>query len=565
MSVNHPQLSVIIATFNAAVDLRRTLDSFSVAERRLDCEIIIQDGGSMDDSCAVAASYVDRLQLSVESGKDTGIYDAWNKALQRISGEWVLFMGAGDTFCHAGALPEVLDILTQLPPNCLYYSVPVVSMFSSDKVLEIIAPARSPLRELPQGMCIPHQGLFHRRELFRTQQFDARFQVAGDYDFICRTLTTDNIRMGKEPCVRMLFGGISSNIQHMRMREKEFWKISRHYFPQALPWKIAARTARWVAYKFLFHIVGNKAAGIFADLPRRLRGKPTLWGRGAISVSLPSLPASPSISLLVATLNRREELRRLLKSLRAQTFRHFRVLIADQNGKGYLDDLLAEFSDLDIVCKEMPSRGVSVARNALLSMAQGELIAFPDDDCWYAPDTLARVVDIFAKNPQCGAVLGIWTSQEDKPLPRYKKGLVSRMGLFRQGETFVQFFRKDAIAGIRFDPVLGPGTGLPYGCGEDTDFLLYTHARTQVYRSPAIRVFHPSPLDTLPNKDKIWSYASGRMFLLRKHKFPIWFQIATVLFPLCMIPVDALRRGRRGLLYRWTMFQARLHAFLRNE
>lgn len=561
MTANRLQLSVVIATFNAAMDLRRTLDSFSSTEGRLDCEIIIQDGGSTDDTCAVATSYADRLRLFVESGKDAGIYDAWNTALQRISGDWVFFMGAGDTFCHAEALREVLDILTQLPPACLYYSVPVVSMLSADEVLETIVPADVPLRELPQGMCIPHQGLFHRRELFRTRQFDTSFHIAGDYDFICRTLTADNVCMGKDPCVRMLFGGISSDVQHMLTREKEFWKISRHYFPQALPWKIGARAARWAVYKFLCRTVGNEPAGMLADLPRLLKGKPTLWSRRAVPATLPPLSGVPSISLLVATLNRREELCRLLKSLRVQTFRNFRVIIADQNGKGYLDAVLAEFSDLDIVYKEMPSCGVSVARNALLTMAQGELIAFPDDDCWYAPDTLSKVVDAFCKNPQCGALMGIWAPCENMPEPCFKEGPVRRIGLFRQGETYVQFFRRDSIAGIFFDPALGPGTGLPYGCGEDTDFLLYVYARTKVCRCPSIRVFHPSPLNTLPNKDKIQSYASGRIFLLRKHKFSLWFQIATVFFPLCMMPIDGLRRGRRGIVYRWTMFRARLRAF----
>ena len=223
--------------------------------------------------------------------------------------------------------------------------------------------------------------------------------------------------------------------------------------------------------------------------------------------------------------------------------------------------MLASHSGLPLTRIMLPSRGVSVARNALLTMAQGELIAFPDDDCWYAPDTLANVVDAFRKHSQCGVLLGVWTPRENMPPPCSKEGPVGRISLFRQGETYVQFFRRDSIAGIFFDPVLGPGTGLPYGCGEDTDFLLYAHARTTVCRCPGIRVFHPSPLDTPPNKDKIQSYASGRIFLLRKHKFPLWFQIATVFFPLCMMPVDGLRRGWRGVVYRWTMFWARLRAF----
>lgn len=66
--------------------------------------------------------------------------------------------------------------------------------------------------------------------------------------------------------------------------------------------------------------------------------------------------------------------------------------------------------------------------------------------------------------------------------------------LFVRGETYVQFHRRSATIAIgMFDPELGPGTGLPYGCGEDTDYLLRAANHGPVYRAPAIRVFHPCP------------------------------------------------------------------------
>ena len=323
------------------------------------------------------------------------------------------------------------------------------------------------------------------------------------------------------------------------------------------------RLLRSGSYLVIHRFFGSRIAGYWADLPRLMQGKQRLWSLPA-SLSPSMLPESgkePYIDLMIATLGREYELGRLLASLEKQTYKNFHIWLADQNPPGFLDDMLASHSGLPLTRIILPSRGVSTARNALLPMAQGELIAFPDDDCWYAPDTLANVVDAFRKHPQCGALLGTWGPREDMPPPCSKEGPVGRIDLFRQGGTCVQFFRKEVIEGIRFDPVLGPGTGLPYGCGEDTDFLLYVHARTKVCRCSSIRVFHPSPLNTLPNKDKIQSYASGRIFLLRKHKFSLWFQIATVFFPLCMMPIDGLRRGRRGIVYRWTMFRARLCAF----
>lgn len=136
---------------------------------------------------------------------------------------------------------------------------------------------------------------------------------------------------------------------------------------------------------------------------------------------LPLLPDSPSIDLLIATFERKGELDRLLTSLEKQTYKNFHIWLADQNPPGFLDDMLASHSDLPLTRIMLPSRGVSAARNSLLAMAQGELIAFPDDDCWYAPDTLANVVDAFRKHPQCGVLLGVWTPREDMPPPCSKR------------------------------------------------------------------------------------------------------------------------------------------------
>lgn len=207
----------------------------------------------------------------------------------------------------------------------------------------------------------------------------------------------------------------------------------------------------------------------------------------------------PLFSLLIATVRRRTELEKLLFTLRQQQYQHIQIIIADQNPPSFLEDLHAQFSDLPLQIIPVPDKGVSQARNAIIPLAEGSYIAFPDDDCWYAH--------------------------------------------------------------LRFDPRLGPGTGLPYGCGEDTDYLLEAHKRAPVWRCPSIRVFHPSPDTHVPSDAKIASYAAGRMYLLKKHAFPLWFRCANVLYPLCILPLDALRKGRKAARYRWRMFVERLRHF----
>ena len=269
----------------------------------------------------------------------------------------------------------------------------------------------------------------------------------------------------------------------------------------------------------------------------------------------------PLFSLLIATVRRRTELEKLLFTLRQQQYQHIQIIIADQNPPSFLEDLHAQFSDLPLQIIPVPDKGVSQARNAIIPLAEGSYIAFPDDDCWYATDTLAQVVEAFQRHPEAGAVMGKSIDASPVSPSCGKDAPVSQIGTFKNGETYLQFFRAEVVKDLRFDPRLGPGTGLPYGCGEDTDYLLEAHKRAPVWRCPSIRVFHPSPDTHVPSDAKIASYAAGRMFLLKKHAFPLWFRCANVLYPLCMLPLDALRKGRKAARYRWRMFVERLRHF----
>src|SRR5271163_3547497 len=104
---------------------------------------------------------------------------------------------------------------------------------------------------------------------------------------------------------------------------------------------------------------------------------------------------STVISLIIATVGRVEELDCMLASVAAQRFENVEVIIVDQNSDDRVNRVLKRWS-ASLSCSQVRStRGLSRARNLGLQLASGDIVGFPDDDCWYPEDLLLRVREWF--------------------------------------------------------------------------------------------------------------------------------------------------------------------------
>ena len=110
----------------------------------------------------------------------------------------------------------------------------------------------------------------------------------------------------------------------------------------------------------------------------------------------PEFNTFPSVSCVVATLGRSDEVRVLLESLREQSVLPHEVVFVDQNEDDRLLPTINDFTnDLKIIRLHVPNmRGSSPARNHGLLRATGEVVIFPDDDCWYPKDFIAHGLTI---------------------------------------------------------------------------------------------------------------------------------------------------------------------------
>jgi GT2 family glycosyltransferase len=260
---------------------------------------------------------------------------------------------------------------------------------------------------------------------------------------------------------------------------------------------------------------------------------------------------------------------RLFRSLADQTYKNFDVVFVHEQPCAAEAAALAEkfVGDVKILALPVPVCGVSRARNLGLPHLGGDIVSFPDDDCVYTPDTLSEIVALFRARPEVDALLAARADLEEAiPADSAAKApvAVNRYALFGCSETFLQFYRSPCVRSIgAFDEKLGAGTGLPYGCGEDTDYALRAmQAGFTVLRAPSARVRHP-PVDFSDRSlaAKVEAYARGRMYLLRKHALPLWFRLANVAYPLAALAREVPGQGLQTLSYRWRMFAARLANF----
>ncbi|WP_317169476.1 glycosyltransferase [Mucilaginibacter humi] len=111
-----PAISIIIVTYNAAGTLQVCLDSI-YKQQYPSLKIIIIDGNSTDGTVDIIKANINKIHYW-QSEPDAGVYDAMNKAVKHLTGDWVYFIGADDEL-----LPEFSDMALELKdPTAIYYA-----------------------------------------------------------------------------------------------------------------------------------------------------------------------------------------------------------------------------------------------------------------------------------------------------------------------------------------------------------------------------------------------------------------------------------------------------------
>jgi len=180
--------------------------------------------------------------------------------------------------------------------------------------------------------------------------------------------------------------------------------------------------------------------------------------------------SAPRVSVVMPTRDRAHLIEGALRSILANTYRDFELVLVDQGSDGgaaIVAERLAQ-SDPRVRAVRDSKPGASRARNLGAASSSGEFIVFIDDDCEAEPDWLEHLVAALDAHPDAGIACGsvpsapcdgtkgfIWGWVPSKP--RYLKGRLGK--LLDGGISANMAFRRTAFEQVGgFDELLGPGS-----------------------------------------------------------------------------------------------------------
>ena len=191
--------SIVTITYNAASVLAPTLDSV-LMQNYPHVEHIIIDGASTDATVAIAKAYQQRSDeaenehiVRIQSEPDDGLYDAMNKGLQQATGDYIVFLNAGDRFPKADTLDKVVLAAVvgdgEEHPAVLYGDTDIIDEKGNFLYHRRLSPSeRLTWRSFRYGMLVCHQAFYARLDIARSLLFDTSYRYSADVDWCIRVM-----------------------------------------------------------------------------------------------------------------------------------------------------------------------------------------------------------------------------------------------------------------------------------------------------------------------------------------------------------------------------------------
>jgi putative colanic acid biosynthesis glycosyltransferase len=205
-------ITIVTVCLNDLERLKRTYRSI-LKQNYKNYQWLAIDGGSSDGT----QDYLADTEAEWISESDSGLYDAMNKGLDRATGDYVVFMNAGDEFYDSQTLQNVASAIENSAdmPDFIYGDT-----VERDHHGLMMRKAPSHTQKF-RGMLVFHQAMYFRRDLIGGLRYDMEYRISADYDFSCRFMMKSNhiLQIAAPLCI-FESGGVSQQNALLGRREQ---------------------------------------------------------------------------------------------------------------------------------------------------------------------------------------------------------------------------------------------------------------------------------------------------------------------------------------------------------
>lgn len=231
----------------------------------------------------------------------------------------------------------------------------------------------------------------------------------------------------------------------------------------------------------------------------------------------------PTLSIIISTIGRKDELRNLFESIDKYSIDRltYEIIVVDQNDQSYLQNIKDAYSQYKWC--NVSFRGLSRAKNYGVSIAKGEWLVFPDDDCEFLKSTMQTIYHYIMNNSYdvvSGRCIdrGGNTSVAKFNLRPYRLELQTIEGGFIEAASLV---RRSVFDYYLFDEKVGAGCFHGAEEGFDWIYRILKGSSYKVFFDPEFIIYHPQVVldkSNLANLYRVFYYRAGFAYINLKHR-----------------------------------------------
>jgi GT2 family glycosyltransferase/thioredoxin-like negative regulator of GroEL len=417
--VERPLLSALCFVYGAERFMRGLLDDLLAQTILPRMEIVIVDTGSPTNEAAIVREYLAKYPniAYLRTPERETTTSAANRCVAAARGKYLTLACADDRH-RRDALERMVDVLERNPDKALAYADVAITDTENESAdhATVVGHLRWPdfdARRLFQVCAIGPQPVYRRRLHEQYGGYDANYVTAGDYEFWLRVVGRGEQFVHVPEVLGVYLRSQSSNEhanQGLSVAESEKARIV--HWPEA--W--GARPAPGGCYLTELPMpqrMSLNAAAPSAPAPRVAApalAPPTIAPvppaidamamlAEAAATARAASSNAPLVSVIMPTFDRPDFLPRAVASVLAQTYPNLELIVVNDAGCPVEDLLRPLDPDGRITYLRLrENRNRSAARNAGLALARGKYVAYLDDDDWYLPTHLERLVGLLEQS-----------------------------------------------------------------------------------------------------------------------------------------------------------------------